>query len=662
MPHTPTILRRAALIAALALAPAHLLAHQPATPPPFEQLAAPRETLDDARRQALVRDMLIARDPDAITELAAYLQRPAQRPEITSAILRALPEIDAPPESLLPFVLDTLAQAEPAGQIQAIPAVAAFASPAAMDALLNLAQTATTPAISALALDQARLIAGLPPDAALPALRTWLDTARAWPPDRWRRHVSQRTLDRLREATQDATRARALASEAYRRLYVSLPAPPDPARARLIVDLLRSPQPTLRDTGLDIITRETSEGATPAPDVIAALAALLSSPEPAVRLRAATLCVAAPSESIRAEIDAAIARESSPVVASELLRAASRWPTPASAAIALQLLRQTAGAPIGAIEFLDAARRAEGLLDAQARAALLAELSRRDVATLPPAGLRMLADLGTDQDRARIASLLDLKPSGQRTAAAVALAPSPPFAARIIAAAAEDPALFDAAVVAAGTQQMSIQLYRDLERIPAPAAARDRALRSASRLLPVQDLITVAAAPDLSLTAREELLGPLAVQGPDLGRERPPADAAILTDALIALAEIRSKLLQPEGVLAALDAIPEASPAQVERARVLRVQALVRLNLLQTALAVSTTADDWMAALESCLNEPHAPAVASLVTDRFANALSAEQAARLADIRVSLSRATPPTSEPAVDPDVPDRGAPSAPR
>lgn len=560
---------------------------------------------------------------------------------------------DAPP-ALLPALLDALQAAPPGRRTPLIDALASIWTRDAAQALINqTARTDDPDAARRAALLAEGLLDPIDDDPAQRAQR-W-QAALASLDDRtlqrrFARSIARRLVRNITRLDQTST----LAADTLRRLYFATPARPE--RQRLLADMLNAMADPARSVALELITREIADGFWPDPPVAAAARALLDDNDPTIRQRVAAMVGAFESEEELLAPRARLAIETDPRVAAELLRSLSRVPTAELRDAALHWARPGSGASAAAAEAL-AACYAAGLLDTQERRAdALAALRSLELTSLPSGALALLVELGLDQDRARVATLLDGVPGVPRVAAARALAGHPAFFERITAAAAADPSLFEAAVTAAVASGPRAGTYRAIAALPARSDT-DRALglQRVASALPLEDLITIAQDATTTPAQRDALLRPLALVGPPPeSQPRGPGSEATVAAGLLLLAETNIELRRPAAVLEALDALPP-SAARTDRGRLtrLRVIALVMLDQIPAAIAAQAAPSDWVDALELVADQSHAPAVVRTIRQRYARSLSPEETRRLDAIAARIAQAPDPEADP--PPDTPPR-------
>jgi hypothetical protein len=610
-------------------------------------------SLPRAERLTAATSILRGDAIDLLSQFATLLRASAKPdpadPELASILLEAISSTAEPPTNLLPALIDYANTCAPERVPQALQAIAALASRDAARYLIDHLAPGFTPQVQEAAGAALIRMAGHS-EWATDATRwnAWLTSISSLTDAAFKRELAQGLIDQRSAQQIDLARLRSLAGDGYRRLYLSTPID---ARPALLRELFGSAEPALRDTALDIVTRELSDGIAPDSAVGTAIIKLLDSPDSTVRVRAASIAALLPPQQDRARLEAVLTREREPRVVAELLRALERTPSPSLRDAALKWIAQTPG-PAG--QALAACADA-GLIDTLAlKEAVLEALRQQPCSSLTAPALRLLAEWGTDRDRARIGALLESPPGSTRIAAASALAPRTDYLPRIIAAARTDPGLFLPAIDAALAGTPSIQTYRALETLPARTEAdRVSGLERVAGMLAVPDLLNVASDHSRTLQSRETLLAPLARQGPEARTPRPPADLSSIAAALLLLAETRLALGFPETALVALDAAPAfTSPAEADRAARLRLLALLRTNQVPAALALQAPASAWLDSLQQCAAEPQAATILKLIRARYAHLLSGEEAKRLDDI---ASRVAPPdpTSAEAPDDDMP---------
>ncbi len=583
-------------------------------------------TADDRRTLSLIETVFQSDAPG----------HAAQRGAILAAITRA----NEPTPGLLPVLAGFIAPGEnaPADQV-----------PAAIEALGSFR---TRPAVELLL---ARAAPALPPPERAAAFRALVrltgrddfgDSHERWSAwyarldgadeARWQGAIASGLAARADRLSADRADAVARLADATRRLYLALAQAPVPAeQPRLLVTLLTDPRVELRSLGFDILSRELSSARPIDPAVENAVVGLLKDPGPAVRARAAFLIRQINPRGAVEAVARALSIEESPDAASALLLAAARWPSEGVRDPALRWLANGAEAQPGAVQALLALARSGLLHDPADREAAALVLRARETQSLTPAECRLLAAVGDQADRERIAGVLAGPPSPLRTAAAEALADDPRYFDTIMAPA--DPDLFEAAVRSVLASHPTAEGFAKLQSLVAPSEeTRAAALLRVSAALPTGQLLIAARGADPAL--REAMLARMADSSV-------PGDAtsAMLTDGLLMLARARLEIGRPDGAVAALEWMPgwregRAGPSEDLQANInaAGTVALLWLGRINEAEDLNAAPDAWLKGLERSRAEPHARMVARVIEDRFKGALSPEEAARLEELRKKI--------------------------
>lgn len=452
----------------------------------------------------------------------------------------------------------------------------------------------------------------------------------AEPPPTWQR---ERTLiiDRLVQAS--------------RRLFDTAP---QEQHGELLVAMLADEIPEMRALGLTLVEEELADAERLSPDVGLALAKLLSSPEPRVRLAAARLLNRLAQPGLEDAVAAALDAESDASVVAELLAAASRQPTPRLVDPTLRWLGTESAARESASQAALSLDRAD-LLTADDRTDAASKLRARAPTSLSAPGIRLFARVGTDEDRRTLLPLLRSPEPATRLAAAEALARFAPFVDDLVSAAINDPSLVDSAVRSIASHRSSVEGLRLLQSLP--FATPEARLGAASQVTVAMDLGTLILAADESSRVPafvDAILSSLA----DAPFPADPERAVLHARGLVRLAESQLNLSRPGRALSLADrADPyESSLPEPDRERLSRVRtvALVWLDRLDDPGLVDSTSDHWLDALELLGSQPQGPDISDAFLVRFGGMLSAEQRYRFAEIEAKvltgprpMDRATP---------------------
>jgi hypothetical protein len=273
------------------------------------------------------------------------------------------------------------------------------------------------------------------------------------------------------------------------------------------------------------------------------------------------------------------------------------------------------------------------------RAKALAVLRGENIQALDAPSLRLLCDLGNDDDRRTAGKMLEDTVPQRRLNAALALSHRPGWLDQIVDAARQDPGLFTVASSMIAEFKANPDGFALLSRLPAtssdglpaPGRVRDALLALADKFTPTELLTVAGRITDLDL--RESILNRLTSM--PLGAPVLPAPGArdAQTSAIVAglllLAQTRLEAHKPAAALAVLDTLG-APGVSVEQQTVssLRVQALIGLNRLADAIELDVPAAAWIAALGEVIDLPHASSVLAVVDANFRGILTpAEQRA-----------------------------------
>lgn len=594
----------------------------PQVPAAAREAAANRlVTTDDRRTLAIVEDAFRSETPD----------RPSQR----AALLAAAARVAEPTPALFPVIAAYL-DAAPADQAPAaIEALGSFRIGPSVELLLaRAAPDRPSPERIAAFRALARLTGRDELGESLARWSAWYDRNRGQDEAHWQSTIAAGLAARADRLNADRTDAVARLGDAVRRLYLAIGQAPAPAeQARLLAALLTDSREELRSLGFDILSRELSSARPIDPVVEATIVSLLADPSPAVRSRAAMLIRQVSPVGTVDAVARALAVEENPEAAQALLLAAARWPSEPVREPALRWLVSGPQARAGAVQTLLALARSGLIHDPAHRESVAAFLRAADPQSLTPAECRLLAAVGSEGDLERVAALIEGPPSPLRTVAAEALAEHPRYFGTLMAAA--DPDLFEAATRAVLASRPNAEGFGWLQSLPAPSPeARTAALLRVASALPTDELL--AAAADAELPIREAMLARLA-------QFSIPGDAtsASLTAGLLMLAEARLLLGNPDAALFALDWIPPGATESVQKTiDHTRTVALLWLGRIDDAEGLDTPAAAWILALEHCLPEAHAAALADAIGSRFKDRLTPAESVRLEDLKRRIASST----------------------
>ena len=569
---------------------------------------------------------------------AAYVKAIAAGPanDASRALLLSIAQDSDPPSWTLAPVLEAVKHAADADIPVLARALSSHRSRDAAAALLDLLPRATSLDARDALFDALERLTGrtdLSRDGQV--WTAWLAQAQGWDELRWQTELARSQADRADRTDAARDQAAARLVESLRRIHLAT-RPED--RPSFLAALLSDPLDDVRRLGIELASRELAEGNRLDNAVANAALDLLASHSASLRAQAADLVNQLAPDAGESRALTALARETDPSAAASLLRLSTRWPSPRALPIAMAWLDR--GGPVrdAAIEALRGLERAGVLVNDDDRVRTLRAVRDVPLTQLSPAGCWLRAVLGTTWDHEQIASLLRSPQPDVRLAAAQAVVDDPVHLDAIIAAAAVDPALIDAAVT-------GVYLFRQsaagFKAIAAATAGKPEIRRSA--LVRVADVLE---APDLLAASRtltdepalREAVLTLFADGDRIMSERAdPTNARAIEAGLIELARLRLSLGKPADAVAALDALATLDPNATSQANPLRLQALLELGRFDRPEVSRASAQDWLVALQALNDRVQALAALAAFSERFASSLPADAAATLERIRLRWS-------------------------
>lgn len=451
----------------------------------------------------------------------------------------------------------------------------------------------------------------------------WIDRAKAMPPDDWQRELARGLSARV---ARDRQRTQALSdrlSDTLRKLHLATP-PED--RSKLLASLLADPEPSVRDLGFELVARELSATSTLGPEVGAAAIALLADDSALVRERAALLVAQLDPPGGQAAVLACLERETSAQTAAALLSASTRWLTPATIDLALRWLETGTSAAGAAAETLTSAERIGALTDAQ-RLLALARLRQIEGAAFPPAACKLLAAIGADADRQRLALLLRSDRAAQRLAAAEALVIYPEFLDDLLNAVAGDGQLLPLTtrgIILSRADAATFESLRALSNIS--EEEKTESLAIIGEFLSSADLLSVIR----RTPAADPLRGRLLKNFSDPDRIMSEAAAATtlptLAEGIMLLADSHLAGGRGDQALLALSAMPNLRDAVGAGAfDAVQVAALVAMGRPDDAETAAPDADAWLEAMKSAAGRPYASSLLNYTEMLFAGRMDESQ-------------------------------------
>jgi hypothetical protein len=473
----------------------------------------------------------------------------------------------------------------------------------------------------------------------------WLREVEDLNESQWRLRLISALAARNERLAAERQTAVAQLTDSLRKLHLATKAEDRP---ELLAKLLKNDIPAVRDLGFELVARELSAtGHLDGPVGLAALT-LLDHSDASVRASAAVLVRQLGPPGAEEAIAKALVAEHDPAAASDLLLAAARWPSPPVVTPVLRWIESGTPAAEAATEAAYWLSRA-GELSPGDSERVLAAVRRMPDESLSPASVSLLATLGDDEDRDRLAPLLRSSSAALRQAAGEALLWYPQYRAQILGAASADPDLFDIASRAVMVDDPTAGGLRAVLALPRPSPelARAAIVRMASRV-PADELRDVASGvtdPELKRALLTSLTSPERYMSQ---RDEPPMLAAICSG-VGDLAECELSQNRADAALASLDAGSFADGSEEgPRLAALRCVALLALGRVEEAQRLNVGADCWLRGLEMCPATSAFKALAALDA-KFTN-LSDEQKQKLETLRANIK---PDPSASAVGPPTP---------
>jgi hypothetical protein len=465
----------------------------------------------------------------------------------------------------------------------------------------------------------------------------------------WMREQAAGQADRADALSRQLALATSRIVDVLRRTYIDAPSADE--RAKLLTSWLAEDLPEVRRLAVELINRELANARQIDPKVAGLTLALLTDPLPDLRARGADLAFSLGPDGAGDAVAKALLSETDPLVAAALMRAGTRWPSAMTADVVLEWAELdpdagTRGSPTAVRAArraaLDAAAALSGseMLSPAGASRVLAVLRTMTDPDLAAGGCALLTRLGSDEDRARVVTMLQAAPL--KSFAADGLAADARGLPALLTAGSLDSTLFPIAARAITRWAPSSESFAQLAALPAPTpeALRDGLMQLAAAL--DSDDLLAAARSSSDLPLREALLSRLATAptGRRLGwtSSATGADPA-LAAGLLLLAQTRLDLGQPSGAIAALEAL-SAAPNSVDpavRASMLTI-ALLWLNRVDEATSCGSGPDAWIEGLKRAATQPHARDILTAIRARFAGSMTSEQLAHLSELEAKLPR------------------------
>lgn len=594
-----------------------------------DDFSTPQQRADAARdliglsAEASVRDLL-----------QQLINEPAGN--ATQAVIDGFAGLSEAHVRLFPMVTQRLAAAAtPEEAARIIPALAPFRL---RDTVRILSRYLTDDADDAAALAAMRCLVrvsgrdDIPLDRA--AWRRFAEEVNELNDAQWRARLLSALSARERRLDEERRAAVAQLVDTLRRLHLATRPEERPA---FLASLLLNETAEVRQLGFELVRRELSAAGQLDGPVGDAAIQLLSHPEASVRGDAAVLVRQLAPEGADEAVARALLTETNPVAAQNLLLAAARWPMPELSSAVIRWAEAATPARSAALEAAWWMHRA-GQLAHGASARLLTVLRGLGNDELTPPGITLLASIGDDDDRSRIAPLLRSDDGAIRQAVGDALVWYSDFTREILDAAAYDPDLFVLAARAVLVHGPTEQAVRELLLLPLPTPEiAHRALLQTCNALPADELLSVAVdITDPSL--RRGMLALLASPDRLMFEKADPAMLRAIAQGAIAMAELELDEGQPEAALAALNNAPSGDDlVDEEQLASLRCTVLLATGQVEVAEGLQAPAAAWLRGLELSKDAPHADRIVQVIDARFSSILTPEQRELVESVRKSLA-------------------------
>ncbi len=598
------------------------------------------------RRTAATRLLnLASRDLAALDALDRAIAGPIESGSPGGAVVFAIAAAEDPPMALLRSLEDRASSeaASPEECVMLLGAMASFRSLQGARTLVRFAspdrpRIVVEASMAALSTLTGRL--DLPRDHAW--LEAWWRSQEEAGELQWQRTLSNHLARRVAREQADAAILTGRLIDSVRRLHLMTPADKRPA---LLVELMKDPQPAVRDLGFELAARELANNGSIDASVGAAAIELLASPDAFARGQAALLVRQIAPPNAAEAVSAALARETEPSVASDLLLAATRWPTPASISAVLSWLARGEGVRQAAIEACLQITRTVTIANAD-RDVMLATVRGIPRREYTPAAATLLAEQGDEQDRLGLVPLLHEGVISVRLAVAEALLWHEEHEQAIIEAAEKTPELVPAAakavMVHGARSQNVIRVMRARAATPDTSRAAVAMLASTT---PAPDLLAVVeACTDPSI--RSILLASLASPSRVLSERADPAALDAIVKGVVMAAEEDLSLGDAASALAVLDGAPflDGSP-MATRAASLRVISLLATGKVEQARGFDAPADAWLRGFDLARGTSAGATVAAAVLERFDSQLGPADRDRLLAAVAAEAFVGPPPSK-----------------
>ena len=588
-----------------------------------DDFSTPQQRADAARE-------LIALSEDAVVLGLLRQMLAEQGTSAGQAVIDGFAGMAEAPVRLFPMVTQHLAAAgSPEEAARIIPALGAFRLRDTVRILGRYVadeSPASAPAMRCLARVSARDDIAMEPAAWLGYVAEVQQLSDA----QWRSRLFSALAARERRLEEGRQAAVGQLVETLRRLHLAT-RPED--RPDLLGSLLLNDTAEIRRLGFELVRRELSAGVQLDGPVGGASLRLLGHPNPGVRADAAVLVRQLAPEGAAEAVGAALVQETDAAAAEDLLLAAARWPTVGLTDAVLRWVEAPTPAREAAFEAAWWMDRA-GQLTPEGRSRLLGAVRALTAEEMTPASVSLMAAIGGDEDRERLAPLMKSDLPAIRQAAGEALVWYEEFGEAILDAATYDRDLFDLASRAVLVNGPTAERVRRLLMLPLPAPdVAQRAILRTANGLEAGELLSVAE--DVGdLVLRRAMLGLLVSADRVMSEGKDPAKLAAIAEGAALLADLELGQGQAEAALATLDAAPFADELVAgDRVAALRCAALLGTGQVEVAEGLKAPVEGWLRGLELAKDGPRAGRILQEIEARFRSSMTPEQRAYVDGIK-----------------------------
>lgn len=646
----------------------------PAVQPSASAWAADATALRDkaatpAARGMACRQLLASPDPAAKQYLLQLFAPANEDLDTRDVLMREVGQMASAPDWVLPPLVELLTAAPVEKRAELLRCMSCIRTREAIRTILAYAKPSHPQDVREAAFAGLKRLTGridLGADEARWA--DWFAGVEWIPEPEWRRVLAEGLAQYTQSITlqRDLLLARLLESERRR----CLDAPTEQDRWNILASFLKDDLPAIRKLGIELTNRELANARLPGRVVAQAALGLLADPSVDLRISGADLIDRLQPDDAGQVVSQALMKEQDARVLPHLLRQAERWPTADARPVVLALIDDPDPVGPAAMRALAALLEAGLLTRDDDRAKVLSVLRAMDVQSLDAPALRLLCDLGNDQDRHAAGMLLQDALPARRLSAALALSRRPGWLDDVVQAAQKDPGLFTVASSMIAEFKANPDGFALLLKLPAtsadgqpaPGRVRDALLSLADKFTPAELLAVARTITDPDL--REALLARLT--SIPLGATVLPfpgprdSQSGVVVAGLLLLAQTRLEAHKPAAALAVLDTLtaPGISvPVDEGLFSSLRARALIGLNRLADAIELNATPAAWIVALNEVVDLPHAPSVLAVIDANFRGELSPDEERAVNAVRPIIAQRHPEGTT-GVDESGPKRASP----